>query len=43
MDNNKFDFGRFKVEAIKGLSSGKPINGENGIFAPLMKPFLEAS
>ncbi len=43
MDNNKFDFESFKTEAIKGLYSGKPINGEHGIFAPLMKHFLEAA
>lgn len=43
MENDKFDFERFKEEAIKGLYSGKPVNGENGIFAPLMKHFLESA
>lgn len=43
MNNDKFDFDRFKEEAIKGLYSGKPIHGEQGIFAPLMKHFLESA
>jgi hypothetical protein len=32
-----FDFEAFKQEAIKGLYAGKPINGEKGIFASLLK------
>lgn len=40
---NEFDFEHFKQEAIKGLYSGKPLNGEQGIFAPLLKHFLEAA
>lgn len=43
MKNDKFDFDRFKEEAIKGLYSGKPVHGDQGIFAPLMKHFLEAA
>ncbi len=39
----EFDFEAFKNEAIKGLYAGKPLNGEKGIFAPLLKHFLEAS
>jgi putative transposase len=39
----EFDFERFKQEAIKGLYAGKPLNGEKGIFAPLLKHFLEAA
>ena len=38
-----FDFDAFKQEAIKGLYAGKPINGEKGIFAPLLKQLLEAA
>jgi transposase-like protein len=38
-----FDFETFKQEAIKGLYAGKPINGEKGIFAPLLKQLLEAA
>ena len=44
MENlQEFDFEEFKNEAIKGLYSGKPLNGEHGIFAPLLKHFLEAA
>ena len=39
----EFDFERFKQEAIKGLYAGKPLNGAQGIFAPLLKHFLEAA
>jgi transposase-like protein len=42
-DNNDFDFERFKAEAIKGMYAGKPLNGEKGIFAPLLKHFLESA
>lgn len=38
-----FNFEDFKAEAIKGLYSGKPLTGENGIFAPMLKHFLEQS
>lgn len=38
-----FNFEEFKKEAIKGMYSGKPFNGENGVFAPLMKHILEAA
>ena len=44
MDEQKgFDFERFKAEAIKGMYAGKPLNGEKGIFAPLLKHFLESA
>jgi putative transposase len=42
-ENNNFDFESFKREAIKGMYGGKPLNGEKGIFAPLLKHFLEAA
>lgn len=38
----EFDFESFKQEAIQGMYSGQPLNGEKGIFAPL-KHFLEAA
>jgi transposase-like protein len=38
-----FDFESFKQEAIKGLYAGQSINGEKGIFAPLLKQLLEAA
>jgi putative transposase len=38
-----FDFESFKNEAIKQLYAGKPLNGEKGIFAPLLKQLLEAA
>lgn len=37
------DFEAFKKEAIKGMYEGKSFNGEKGIFAPLLKHFLEAA
>ena len=42
-ENSDFDFESFKREAIKGMYAGKPLNGEKGIFAPLLKHFLEAA
>ena len=41
--NQEFDFETFKREAIKGMYEGKPFNGEKGIFAPLVKHFLESA
>ena len=39
----EFDFEQFKAEAIKSMYAGKPLNGEQGIFAPLLKHFLESA
>lgn len=39
----EFDFESFQQEAIRGMYAGKPLNGEKGIFAPLLKHFLEAA
>lgn len=39
----KFDFEQFQKEAIAGLYAGKSLTGEQGIFAPLLKHFLEAA
>lgn len=41
--NQEFNFEDFQKEAIKGLYSGKPLTGEHGIFAPMLKHFLEQS
>jgi transposase-like protein len=43
-----FDLEAFKQQAIKGLYAGQPItgqpiNGEKGIFAPLLKQLLAAA
>ena len=35
-EKREFDFEEFKKEAIKGMYAGKPMNGEKGIFAPLL-------
>ncbi|WP_266362045.1 IS256 family transposase [Tellurirhabdus rosea] len=40
---DQFDFEAFKQAAIKGLYEGKPLTGENGLFAPLLKHFLESA
>ncbi|PSR55935.1 IS256 family transposase [Adhaeribacter arboris] len=41
--DQEFDFESFKQEAIRGMYAGKPLNGEKGIFAPLLKHFLESA
>lgn len=41
--NKEFDFESFKKQAIEGMYAGRPLNGEKGIFAPLLKHFLEAA
>jgi len=43
MNVKEFDFESFKKEAIKGMYEGKGFNGEKGVFAPLVKYFLEAA
>lgn len=40
---DQFDYEAFKQAAIKGLYEGKPLTGENGLFAPLLKHFLESA
>ena len=42
MDKEKFDFERFKEEAIKGLYEGKKMGGTDGLFAPMLKHLLES-
>ncbi|RCR67460.1 hypothetical protein DUE52_21910 [Larkinella punicea] len=41
--NNDFDFESFKQAAIKGLYEGKPLTGEDGLFAPLLNHFLKSA
>jgi len=38
-----FDYESFQKQALEQLQEGKPLMGEKGIFAPLLKHFLEAS
>jgi putative transposase len=38
-----FDYEAFKKAAIQGLYDGKPLTGENGLFAPMLKHFLETA
>ena len=39
---DKFDFKRFEQEAIKGLQNGRPLEGKDGVLAPLIKRLVEA-
>lgn len=40
---DSFDYEAFKKAAIKGLYDGKPLTGQDGLFAPLLKHFLESA
>lgn len=40
---DSFDYEAFKKAAIKGLYEGKPLTGQEGLFAPLLKHFLESA
>jgi putative transposase len=43
MDNKeKFDYKSFEQEAIKALENGKPLEGKDGVRAPLIKRLVEA-
>lgn len=42
-EKKEFDFESFKAEAIKGLYNGQSLTGEGGIFAPMLKHFLETA
>jgi len=42
MNTPVFDFNTFEAEALKGLQEGKPLEGKNGVLAPLVKRLLEA-
>ena len=37
-----FDFKKFEEEALQGLLSGKPLEGKDGVLAPLIKRLVEA-
>jgi hypothetical protein len=38
-----FDFKVFEDEAIEQLKKGKPLEGKDGVLAPLIKRLVEAS
>ena len=40
---DSFDYEAFKKAAIQGLYDGKPLTGQEGLFAPLLKHFLESA
>ncbi len=43
MDNEKkFDYKSFEQEAIRALQNGKPLEGKDGVLAPLIKRLVEA-
>lgn len=41
-NKEKFDYMSFEQEAIKALQNGKPLEGKNGVLAPLIKRLVEA-
>jgi transposase-like protein len=42
-EDDKFDFKNFEQEAIEKLKSGQPLEGKDGILAPMIKRLLESS
>jgi putative transposase len=42
-DPSKFSYQEFEQEALKRLKSGAPLEGVNGVLAPLIKRLVEAS
>ncbi len=40
---DKFDYKLFEQEAIEQLKSGKPLEGKDGVLAPMIKRLLESS
>ncbi len=42
MENEKFNYEAFEDAALSGLRSGKPLEGKDGVLAPLLKRLLEA-
>lgn len=42
MGKEKFDFERFKQEAMEGLYAGKKMGGTDGVFGPMLKHLLES-
>ena len=43
MKKEEFNFNEFEKEALEKLKKGAPLTGDEGIFTPLIKRFLEAS
>jgi len=43
MEKSKFDYEKFKQEAIEGLKSGKGMSGPDNVLLPLFKDFLEGA
>lgn len=43
MKTEEFDFTSFEKEAIEKLQKGEPLEGRNGVLAPLLKRLLNAS
>lgn len=41
-EKQTFDFKTFEEEAIKSIREGKPLEGKDGVLAPLIKRWLEA-
>lgn len=41
-EKSTFDYEHFESEALKSLQAGKPLEGKNGILAPLIKRLVEA-
>jgi putative transposase len=41
-EHNTFSFKEFEEEAIKQLQSGRPLEGKDGVLAPLIKRLVEA-
>ncbi len=43
MNKEDFDYVKFETEALKKIASGVPLEGSEGVLAPLLKRLLEAS
>lgn len=43
MDKEKFDYEKFKQEALEGLKAGKGMSGSDNVLLPLFKDFLEGA
>mgnify|MGYP002651360721 CR=1 FL=1 len=41
-ERSPFDYKQFEAEALKALQGGKPLEGKDGVLAPLIKRLLEA-
>ncbi len=43
LESKDFDLNEFEKQAIDSLKQGKPLEGKDGILAPLIKRWIEAS